>query len=152
MEPGSASAEEAGMSRILSFIFGLLSHNLNHYIEVRLGDRRVLLCTRCTGMLLGFITSLPILLALGVHRAPGNIVAGISICLFLPDFVYWALTRTKIVPDLNSIRVFNGFLLGVSIAAYGQANLPIGIKIAIILLLWALVFLGNPVIGRLRRT
>lgn len=139
------------MSRILNFIVYLLSHNVNHFINVRLGNQQVLLCTRCTGMLLGFITSLPILLALGLHRAPGNIVAGISMCLFLPDFIYWALTRTHVVPDINVVRVFNGFLLGVSIAAYGQANLEIGIKIAIVLLLWALVFLGNPVLGRLRR-
>ena len=140
------------MSRIMNIIIHLLSHNFNHFIDVRLGNQRVLLCTRCTGMLLGFVTSLPIILALGVNRAPGNLVAGIALCLFLPDFMYWALTRAKIVPDINAVRVFNGYLLGVSIAVYGQADLGIWIKIAVALLLWALVFLGNPVIGRMRRT
>ena len=136
---------------VLKPIIRLLSHNVNHFIDVRIGNERVLLCTRCTGMLLGFVTSLPVVLALGLYRAPGNIVAGIALLLYLPDFVYWGLTRMKTVRDVNAVRVVNGFLLGVFIAAYGQANLEFGLKVGIIMLLWLLVFIGNPIIGRTRR-
>jgi uncharacterized membrane protein len=136
------------MSKYLFAALRLLSHNENHFLDVRIGRQRLKLCTRCTGMLLGFFISLPSILLFNVYRAPGNMVAAISVMLFLPDFIYWALTRVRMLPDRNEIRFVNGFLLGISIAAYGQADLAWTIKAVIPGLLFLIVILGDPIIGR----
>jgi hypothetical protein len=138
------------MSQLIKFLIRILSHNDNHFIKVKCGVDEVRLCTRCTGMLLGLIVSLPVIIILGANRAPGGIVAGIAVSLFLPDFLYWALTRVRRLPDKNPIRVLNGFVLGVGITLFGQANLPWRVKAGIPVLLFLAVILGNPILGRRR--
>jgi uncharacterized membrane protein len=136
------------MSRFISLLLRFLSHNDNHFFEVTVQGQQYQVCTRCTGMSLGFLASLPFVVGLGFYRAPGSIVAGLSVALFLPDFIYWALTRVRKLRDRNLIRGINGALLGVGIAAYGQADIFWGLKLAIPALLLLIVFVGNPLIGR----
>lgn len=99
-------------------------------------------------MLLGVAVSIPIAILTGLYAAPGPIVAGISLALFLPDLTYWALTRVNLLPDLNTIRVLNGFLLGAAIIIYGQAQLHWGVKLAIPALILVVWNLAHVLIGR----
>ncbi len=136
------------MNPLVSALLLSLSHNDNHFIRMTVGGRTYPLCTRCSGMLLGVAVSIPVAILAGLYAAPGPIVAGISLALFLPDLSYWALTRVNLLPDLNTIRVLNGFLLGAAIVGYGQAQLNWGVKLAIPALILIVWNLAHVLIGR----
>ena len=136
------------MKPLVSVLLLSLAHNDNHFIQVDFGGRTYSLCTRCSGMLLGVFVSIPLAIAARLYAAPGSLVAGLSLALFLPDLTYWALTRIDLVPDFNFVRVINGFLLGVAIVGYGQAQLHLGLKLAIPALIVVAWNIAHVLIGR----
>ena len=138
------------MATVKKLVARVLAHNDNHFIIVNVGNEDLRLCTRCTGMLLGFsISILPVIL-LRVYQAPGKLITGIALLLAIPDFLYWALTRIRLVPDINGIRVVNGFLLGICIALIGQANITWIIKTSIVISLFLLAIALDHTVGRKR--
>lgn len=146
--PGIWNLLRGGTSPVLAALLSFLVHNDNHYVEVQIGNRTMRLCTRCTGITFGFPLTLPFLVAFPIYEAAGLLVAGISVLLFLPDFLYWALTRAQRIPDLKLVRVAAGFLLGVSIATYGQADLLWSAKIAIPTSIFVTWMVADRLVGR----
>lgn len=138
------------MSRLAEVFLKALSHNDNHFFRIRFRGEEYPICTRCGGMCVGFVTTAPLVIALGAHRAPGYSLAALALILFLPDFGYWAATRVRALADINAVRIGTGFLLGAAIGLYGQAAVPWGWKLSIPALLFAMVFLANPILGRRR--
>lgn len=136
---------------ILASGLRMLEHNPNHHIAVHVAGRDFHLCTRCSGMWAGLFLGLPPAVGLHLFGFPGEVMAAIGILFFLPDFMYWALTRVKILPDFAGIRVANGVLLGIGIACYGQARIAWDLKLAIPLLLFAMVIVADPILGRRAR-
>jgi uncharacterized membrane protein len=136
------------MQGLIRLLIKILSHNDNHAIKLRLDGEEHHLCPRCTGMLLGFFISILPILLLEIYRAPGWSVGIAGILLAIPDFLYWALTRIKLLPGRNMIRVLTGFLLGAGISLYGQAQIPWVIKIPLTVVPFAAIFFFHPILGK----
>lgn len=128
----------------------ILCHNDNHYIPLEMGGEMYPLCTRCTGMFAGFLLSIGPIILLGAYRAPGTRVALAGIALCLPDYLYWALTRINLLPDHTGLRVLTGFLLGIGIVLFGQANLAWLVKFLVAAVMFLPAVLLDPVLGRSR--
>jgi len=136
------------MVKLLKGIVRILSHNHNHYLEVSNGDQDARLCTRCTGLLIGFLISLPPILVFKTYQASGGPVIGVAVLLSAPDFLYWGLTRLEFLPDRNPIRVLTGILLGGGIALFGQANASWLLKIGLMIIPFLLIFFLHPRLGK----
>lgn len=135
------------MGVILSKLLGFLCHNENHYVIVKIGKIRNPLCTRCTGMIIGFLAILPAIAVYRFDKLPTFIFALACISMFSIDILYWGLTRTRLVADIIWVRVVTGFLLGVGIAIWGQIALSIGIKIIVPLLIIILIIFADRHVG-----
>jgi len=139
------------MAAARKLISRVLSHNDNHFVIVNMGGEDLHLCTRCTGMLLGFAISILPVILLRVYQAPGKLVTGIALLFAIPDFLYWTLTRLQLVPDVLGIRVLCGFFLGIYIALIGQANISWLMKILIVLGLFVLAIVLDHTVVRKRK-
>jgi len=97
-------------------LFLLLSHHrpekLHRTIHLPFRGRNVYLCARCTGEFSG-ILSLLIAWFLGFEFPVWLYLPLISI-LPLPSAVDWVTQSCKLRESRNTIRVFTGFLLGVT--------------------------------------
>ena len=126
----------------------ILCHNENHFIPVQWGGKIYPLCTRCTGVLAGFLLSIPLVIYFGAYQAPGKLIFLTGLALALPDYLYWGLTRVDLVPDWIPLRVLNGFLLGIGITLVGQAQINWFIKGLISLGMFLPGLILNPILGK----
>ena len=136
------------MAAVRKLLSRVLSHNDNHFFIVNMEGEDVRLCTRCTGMLIGFAVSILPIILFETNHASGKLITGIAILLSLLDFFYWILTRIQLVPDKNGIRVMTGIMLGVGISLFGQASINWLLKIPLMILPFLAIFVLNPILGR----
>jgi uncharacterized membrane protein len=136
------------MNSLIHRILLVLAHNDNHHLTVEHGGYRYHVCTRCSGMLVGILAGLPFIFMLNLPALPGPPIAAASLLLFTPDFLYWALTRVRLVRDLPFLRFLTGVLLGFAVLGFGQARIEWGVKVLVAGLLFTLVILANPILGR----
>lgn len=116
---------------ILSILLAPFCCNKNHYFTVRIGGKNRRFCTRSVPLIFGAISTISLILSSKLMDWNGTIVALMGILLVLPDLFYWAFTRIRLLPDLISIRIVTGFMIGVGIMIFGQASIPIIYKVSI---------------------
>ncbi|MHA1786058.1 MAG: DUF2085 domain-containing protein [Candidatus Helarchaeota archaeon] len=100
--------------KIKKFLLFLLSHHSEEYFSrtIRITNS-IRLCTRCTGMVLGFIISL-LINFIFIPYMPWNLALLFMILMIIPPVLDWSTQRLKKRESNNKLRFITGFLLGVS--------------------------------------
>jgi uncharacterized membrane protein len=117
--------------------------NRNHFFIVRIGGKPRRLCTRSVPMLFGALSMMGLVAGSGLAKSDGNVLALTGLLLILPDLIYWALTRKKLVQDYIPVRVATGFLLGVGIVVFGQASIALSIKVGLPLIFFVMMIVAD---------
>ncbi|OQA45496.1 MAG: hypothetical protein BWY47_02051 [Bacteroidetes bacterium ADurb.Bin302] len=97
-------------------LFLLLSHHpherLHRTIHIQIKKKNVYLCARCTGTFIGII-SIIIANVLGL-KIPVSLYFPLIAILPLVATTDWFTQSAKLRESTNKIRIFSGFLLGIS--------------------------------------
>ena len=95
-----------------------LEHNA-HYVTLNIFGKEMHLCSRCTGMGLGIILSLPFVLHLYFnYQFNFELIFIISWIFALFAIADWSSIKTGLRKGNNGIRAVTGFLLGMGIHTY----------------------------------
>lgn len=94
-------------------------------------------------MLFGALSMMGLVAGSGLAKSDGNVLALTGLLLILPDLIYWALTRKKLVQDYIPVRVATGFLLGVGIVVFGQASIALSIKVGLPLIFFVMMIVAD---------
>jgi uncharacterized membrane protein len=121
-------------------LFLLLSHHtpnkLHRTIRISFQGRNIYICARCTGVYSG-ILSVFVAWFLGFHF-PTWLYLPLYALLPLPAIVDWVTQSCKLRESRNPIRVFTGYILGIS----GGLFFLMIVEGMFHLFLWALAILG----------
>lgn len=99
------------------WLFFLLSHhrpsNLDRTIQIKIGKKEVYLCARCSGTLIGLISSIWLV---GFFSSLASfILMSLSPIPLLTDWVTQTLEWRK---SNNKIRIITGFMLGIGLGMF----------------------------------
>ena len=124
-------------------LWRLLAHN--HWFTLNILGRKLRLCARCSGYVLGF--SLPPLILKGMNIQP-NLVGEeyLLICFLLafPLIFDWVTQSFGLRNSNNAVRVFTGILLGIDLFIYTLLDINMGVKKAIFVAITLIIFIvGN---------
>jgi len=98
--------------KLKRFLLFLLSHHSEAFYSRTIKiSSSVRLCTRCTGMLTGFVTLL-LLEYLILPVIPWFIAFPLMISFVLPAIIDWTTQKYRLRESNNGIRLITGFLLG----------------------------------------
>lgn len=124
----------------LSYWKKLLAHR--HWITLRLFDKQLRLCARCTGIVLGF-TSLKTgsILYSSSIIFPSTIGFLLALFFTLPSIIDWMTHNLNLRQSNNSVRILTGFLEGLGIGLLSFTNLSVVTRVLVI------IFLGASVIA-----
>ncbi|MGP3667090.1 MAG: DUF2085 domain-containing protein [Candidatus Bathyarchaeota archaeon] len=117
----------------------LFSHN--HWITLKIKEKRFKICARCLGVVAGFLT---FTLAVTFFSFPFfhelSFPYQLVICLILvsPAIFDWITQRWGLRESNNSLRIFTGFFEGSSVVFLYLTNVSFIQKIVIILFIGAL--------------
>lgn len=117
----------------------MLSHN--HPVTIRLKGRKLRVCARCLGVVLGFLAlTLTIKLYSLTFFQKLSFPYQLTICLILasPAIVDWVTQKWGIRESNNSLRVFTGFFEGLAAVLLYLSAAPLTQKILILLFVEAL--------------
>ncbi len=97
---------------IKKFLLFLLSHHSEEYYSRTLKiNSSIRLCSRCTGMFIGFITI--ILLEIFLFPViPWFFAYPLMVSLVIPAIIDWTTQKYRLRESNNKLRVLTGFLLG----------------------------------------
>ena len=99
-------------TKIKKFLLFLLSHHSEaYYCRTLKITESVRLCTRCTGMITGFITFI-LLEFLVFPTIPWFIAFPLMISFVIPAIVDWVTQKYRMRESNNVLRLITGFLLG----------------------------------------
>lgn len=131
----------------------LLSHS--HWITLKVKGKRLKICARCLGVTIGFFTSILTITFFGLPffqelSFPYQLI----ICLILvsPAIFDWITQKWGFRESNNSLRVFTGFLEGLSVVLLCLTKVSFTQKIVTILFIGMLTlnigFVGEKLIKR----
>jgi uncharacterized membrane protein len=118
MNEGDGSERSELIGGSLSYV--LLAHHppnqLDHTITIKLGNKILYLCARCTGLLFGVIFSIFFFYFYSnIYVIPFPFIFVVCVIPGTLDWIYHNLDRWK---SNNFIRVSTGFLLGIPIGFF----------------------------------
>jgi len=126
----------------------LLSHN--HWLTLRLGPHEVRLCARCSGTVLGYLSSRllqPLIGQAGFSILDPFWQVALAFALALPSGIDWLTQTWGLRLSTNRTRLLAGLLIGIGAGLLGLSSLPSPTK----LLVLACSSLGVVFIGYLGR-
>lgn len=86
-----------------------------HWMTIRIGDRQICICARCSGTVAGFISTVLLgpFFVLGIYRtfSPAMQIS-LAILLALPSGIDWITQKWGLRNGSNSIRFLVGVLIG----------------------------------------
>ena len=99
----------------MSYWERLLAHR--HWVTINLLDKKLRLCARCLGVVLGFSLLKIIQLSLFVSSTAIPVQIGLSISIFmaLPSILDWITHNFGLRQSHNNIRLTTGFFEGFGI-------------------------------------
>lgn len=100
--------DEVGEDRVLELIAHHEPDQFYKTIKVSLFDKNIRLCTRCTGIYLGIITTILYLLT-----TPEILMSGIIYAFPIPAMLDWGLEKYCIYKGNNATRFVSGLMLGI---------------------------------------
>ncbi len=131
----------------------LLSHN--HWVTLKIGERKLKVCARCLGVVVGFFT---FTLTVTFYSFPFfqelSFPYQFIICLILvsPAIFDWLTQKWGIRESSNPIRIFTGFFEGSSVVFLYLTRIPFIQKILVLLLVGVLTlnigFVGEKLLKR----
>jgi len=106
--------DEVGEDRVLALIAHHEPDQFNKTLKFTLCNKNIRLCTRCTGIYSGIITSiLYLLFSLYSLTNPEILISGIIYAFPIPAMLDWGLEKYGIYKGNNATRFVTGFLLGI---------------------------------------
>lgn len=133
----------AQVDSYLSYWMKLLAHR--HWITLRFFDKKLRLCARCTGIVLGFVSLRvgTILLSLSIV-IPSTIGFILAFLFALPSIIDWMTHNLKFRQSKNNLRMLTGFLEGGGIGLLSLTNLSLPLRILTIALIGtSVILIGN---------
>lgn len=103
--------DEVGEDRVLALIAHHEPEQFYKTIKFSLFNKNIRLCTRCTGIYLGIITT--ILYLLFSLSTPEILMPGIIYTFPIPAMLDWGLEKYGIYKGNNATRFVSGFMLGI---------------------------------------
>lgn len=103
--------DEVGEDRVLALIAHHEPEQFYKTIKFSLFNKNIRLCTRCTGIYLGIITT--ILYLLFSLSTPEILMSGIIYTFPIPAMLDWGLEKYGIYKGNNATRFVSGFMLGI---------------------------------------
>jgi uncharacterized membrane protein len=129
----------------------LLSHHTEEHLDRALrlkfpGDRKLYICARCTGMILGFVSGILLQRFGFITNLDENLSLFLAIGLALPAMIDWWTQSVFGRESKNYIRVPTGFSLGVGITLLRFSNFTWTIVTVTIFFAFAVIGLYKRVI------
>ena len=118
----------------------LIAHN--HWFTIRILDREVRLCSRCTGYISGYLAckALSFLLILNVVYSLETVVKlAISLILLVPFALDWITQSWGLRNSNNWLRFTTGFILGTGVWFLSISEVQQNLKLAIPLYLGTII-------------
>ena len=109
-----------------TILASLLAHK--HSITVNIGDRRLRICARCTGVVAGCMTLTVSTLFINFAfflSLPMILQIILSAALALPAGVDWITQTWRLRESTNSIRILTGACVGVGASLLSTAAIPL---------------------------
>ena len=116
-----------------------------HWITLRFFDKKLRLCARCTGIVLGFIFLRlgTVLFALS-FVLPATIGLILAFSFALPSILDWLTNKLKLRQSNNTVRMLTGILEGGGIGLLSLTNLSLSLRILIITFISiSVIVIGN---------
>ena len=102
-----------GVKEIFLMALQMLEHNDQHHTTIHLFGKQLHLCSRCTGLYLGIIFSLPFILHLYFNYSFNfNSIFIVSWCIALFPIADWATVKAGLWKGNSNVRIATGFMLG----------------------------------------
>jgi uncharacterized membrane protein len=103
--------DEVGEERVLALIAHHEPEQFYKTIKVSFFNKHIRVCTRCTGIYSGIITT--ILYLLYSVSTPEILISGIIYTFPIPAMLDWGLGKYGIYKGNNATRFASGFMLGI---------------------------------------
>lgn len=114
----------------------LVSHS--HWITFDLKGKKVKICARCSGTVLGFIVSFGLLTLVKIPTSLLVVYMGFFLCL--PAIIDWLTHNWKLRESANRLRFSTGLMVGTGVMLFSLIRLPLIIKSSIFLIVLTYVF------------
>lgn len=121
-------------------LWRLLAHN--HWITLNILGRKLRVCARCSGYILGFF--LPSLILKNLDIQPiffGNQWILVCFLLALPLTFDWVTQSFGLRNSSNSVRMFTGLLLGLDLYIYSLLGINMGVKKILFVVITLVIFI-----------
>ena len=121
----------------------LLAHR--HWITLSLFGKKLRLCARCTGIVLGFaVLKLTSTLFLGSFTLSPTSGLSLALLLALPSIIDWMTHRLNLRYSNNRVRFTTGFLEGSGVGLLSLTQISSLLRIFIIALISSsVIIIGN---------
>ena len=114
----------------------LLSHS--HWITFNLNGKRIKICARCSGTVLGFIVSYVVLTFMKIPASLLVVYTGFF--LSLPAIIDWLTYKWKLRKTTNRLRFSTGIMVGTGVMLFSLIRLPLLMKFSIFLTVLTYIF------------
>ncbi len=116
-----------------------------HWITLQVSNKKLRLCARCTGIVLGFgLLRLVIVLFASSFGLPA--ITGVILAFFftLPSIIDWLTSKLQLRHTNNTVRMLTGLFEGGGIGLLSVTNLSTYLRILIIALIGiSIIAIGN---------
>lgn len=107
----------------------LLRHD--HWLTIRFGNHYVCLCARCSGTVLGFVSTLllaPFFFLATYRTLAPSVQIVLALLLALPSGIDWITQKWGLRKSSNPTRFFVGVMIGSGACILGSSSLPSLVK------------------------
>lgn len=121
----------------------LLAHR--HWITFQIFNKKLRLCARCTGIVLGFVSlRLGTVLLASSFVLPATTGVILAFSFALPSIVDWLTSKLQLRHSNNTVRMLTGIFEGGGIGLLSLTTLSISLRILIISLIgMSVTAIGN---------
>lgn len=116
-----------------------------HWITLQIFNKKLRLCARCTGIVLGFISlRLGTVLLASSFVLPATTGVILAFSFALPSIVDWLTSKLQLRHSNNTVRMLTGIFEGGGIGLLSLTTLSISLRILIISLIgMSITAIGN---------
>jgi uncharacterized membrane protein len=116
-----------------------------HWITLHIFDKKLRLCARCTGIVLGFIfLKLSMVLSASSFALPATTGVVLAFSFTLPSIIDWLTSKLQLRHSDNTVRMLTGVFEGGGIGLLSLTNLSLFLRILIITVIgMSIMAIGN---------
>lgn len=116
-----------------------------HWITLHIFNKKLRLCARCTGIVLGFIfLKLSMVLLASSFALPATTGVVLAFSFTLPSIIDWLTSKLQLRHSDNTVRMLTGVFEGWGIGLLSLTNLSLFLRILIITVIgMSIMAIGN---------